>query len=86
MDPFYTTKETGDRDLVCPSHLKIVQAHGGELLLTNREAGGAVASIRLPLGRQGPGLGKTKGRARCLKVLIVDDDHNFREDAAGAAV
>jgi signal transduction histidine kinase len=48
MDPFYTTKDNGT-GLGLSISFEIVQAHGGELLLANRDAGGAMASLRLPL-------------------------------------
>jgi signal transduction histidine kinase len=48
MDPFYTTKDNGT-GLGLSISFEIVQAHGGELLLANREGGGAIASVRLPL-------------------------------------
>ena len=50
MDPFYTTKDNGT-GLGLSISFEIVQAHGGELLLANREDGGAIASLRLPLNR-----------------------------------
>jgi signal transduction histidine kinase len=48
MDPFYTTKDNGT-GLGLSISFEILQAHGGELRLANREAGGAVASLLLPL-------------------------------------
>ena len=50
MDPFYTTKDNGT-GLGLSISFEIVQAHGGELLLANRDGGGAIASLRLPLNR-----------------------------------
>jgi signal transduction histidine kinase len=50
MDPFYTTKDNGT-GLGLSISFEILQAHGGELLLANRESGGAIASLRLPLNR-----------------------------------
>jgi signal transduction histidine kinase len=47
MDPFYTTKDNGT-GLGLSVSFEIVQAHGGELCLANREGGGAIASLRLP--------------------------------------
>jgi signal transduction histidine kinase len=48
MDPFYTTKDNGT-GLGLSISFEIVQAHGGELHLANRDGGGAIASLRLPL-------------------------------------
>jgi signal transduction histidine kinase len=48
MDPFYTTKDNGT-GLGLSISFEILQAHGGELRLASREAGGAVASLLLPL-------------------------------------
>jgi signal transduction histidine kinase len=48
MDPFYTTKDNGT-GLGLSISFEILQAHGGELRLANREVGGAVASLLLPL-------------------------------------
>ncbi len=52
MDPFYTTKDNGT-GLGLSISFEIMQAHGGELVLANSEDGGAIASLRLPLNRDG---------------------------------
>ena len=48
LDPFFTTKDSGT-GLGLSISFEIVQAHDGELTLSNHPTGGAVASIRLPL-------------------------------------
>ncbi len=48
MDPFFTTKEAGT-GLGLSISFEIVQAHDGELHLSNHPDGGAVASILLPI-------------------------------------
>ena len=53
LDPFFTTKESGT-GLGLSISFEIVQAHDGELHLSNHRDGGAVALIRLPLAASGP--------------------------------
>ena len=48
MDPFFTTKASGT-GLGLSIAFEIVQAHDGELVLSNHPEGGALASVRLPL-------------------------------------
>ena len=49
MEPFFTTKDSGT-GLGLSISFEIVQAHDGELHLSNGPNSGAVASVRLPLG------------------------------------
>ena len=51
LDPFFTTKESGT-GLGLSISFEIIQAHDGELILSNHQDGGAVASVRLPLSAQ----------------------------------
>ncbi len=50
--PFYTTKPGGSGIGLALSR-RIAEAHGGRLSLENRPQGGCLATLRLPLGRDG---------------------------------
>ncbi len=49
FQPFYTTKKSGGTGLGLAISRDIVRRHGGEILLSPREGGGAEASVDLPL-------------------------------------
>lgn len=49
FQPFYTTKKSGGTGLGLAISRDIVRRHGGEIVLTAREGGGAEARVELPL-------------------------------------
>ncbi len=51
FEPFFTRRR-GGTGLGLSIVQRIVEQHGGEIAAGNREAGGAVMSVRLPLGRK----------------------------------
>ncbi|MCL4236262.1 MAG: hypothetical protein KJ042_17305, partial [Deltaproteobacteria bacterium] len=51
--PFFTTKETGS-GLGLPISQRIVQAHGGRIAVRERDGGGNVFSIELPVSAEAP--------------------------------
>lgn len=53
LDPFFTTKE-GGTGLGLPIVNSIIQGHGGQMRLSNREEGGAIAAIYLPAAPEAP--------------------------------
>jgi signal transduction histidine kinase len=51
FEPFFTTKEVGKgTGLGLAIAYGIMQEHGGELHVANRQEGGAVFTLELPLG------------------------------------
>ena len=55
FDPFYTTKPVGggSTGLGLSACYGIVQEHGGEISCSNREEGGAIFTVRLPVAAEG---------------------------------
>jgi hypothetical protein len=49
FQPFYTTKKSGGTGLGLAISRDIVRRHGGEILLSARDGGGAEATVELPL-------------------------------------
>ncbi len=51
FDPFFTTKPVGKgTGLGLPVSYGIIKEHGGEIYVANRERGGAVFTVKLPVG------------------------------------
>jgi signal transduction histidine kinase len=49
FQPFYTTKKSGGTGLGLAISRDIVRRHGGEIVLSTRDGGGAEARVELPL-------------------------------------
>lgn len=59
LEPFFTTRDTGT-GLGLSISYEIMQAHGGDLKLRNRNSGGAVATLVLPAGECNAAAPKTE--------------------------
>ncbi len=88
FEPFYTTKSgkggTGVGLSLC---LNIVSAHGGEIIISDTEGGGATFTIRLPkAGKAGTeaenAAGEGSVETSILKVLLVDDEVELAQTLA----
>lgn len=79
FDPFFTTKPHGKGPgLGLAVVYGAVKAHGGEVSLDSEPGAGTTVTILLPSRDPGAeaeaGSGRSAGRARPLRVLVVDDD------------
>ena len=70
FDPFVTDKQSeGGTGLGLSVSYNLVKAHNGEITFKNREEGGAVFTIFLPVRQKG----------KTFKILIADDDELVRD-------
>lgn len=86
LDPFFTTKDHGT-GLGLPIVNTIVTAHGGQLLLSNPEEGGAMITILLPVASD-PDISDTPEGGAALGTdepvtltdPLPDDEDDTRKD------
>lgn len=83
FDPYFTTKAAGvGTGIGLSISRSIIEAHGGELALSDRPGGGAVFEVRIPVAPAGGG---TVGAdddgdgVAALEVLVVDDEIDVGE-------
>ncbi len=87
FEPYFTTKPTGvGTGVGLAVSLGIVEAHNGTLTLVSPDEGGAVFTIRLPVGNVGA-VGTDSFPARKTNpgersILVVDDEAEIREALA----
>jgi PAS domain S-box-containing protein len=83
FDPYFTTKAAGvGTGIGLSISRSIIEAHGGELTLSDRPGGGAVFEVRIPIapvGERGQGVGGTGAGVAALEVLVVDDEVDVGE-------
>jgi two-component system NtrC family sensor kinase len=84
FEPYFTTKPIGvGTGVGLAVSLGIVEAHGGTLGVECPPEGGAVFTVRLPVGESAPDASSAsvrrqpEGRAR--SILVVDDEPDIRE-------
>lgn len=98
FDPFFTTKKLGKgTGLGLSICYGILKEHGGEILASNHEEGGALFEVRLPLARKpapksSEKKNDTEQQTFCGRVLLVETEESILEferevlSAAGARV
>jgi len=85
FEPFFTTKPTGvGTGVGLAVSLGIVEAHGGTLAVDRAPGGGAMFTIRLPLGEKAPRGPRAPAPAKSVgeahyRILIVDDEPEIRD-------
>ncbi len=83
FDPYFTTKAAGvGTGIGLSISRSIIEAHGGELALSDRPGGGAVFEVRIPVapaGEDAVGPNGTGKGVAALEVLVVDDEVDVGE-------
>jgi signal transduction histidine kinase/ActR/RegA family two-component response regulator len=82
FEPFFTTKGPQRTGLGLSVSYGIVRRHQGDLTVESQPGKGTVFTVRLPLAPQGSPAGEEAAsappEARCLRVLVVDDEDLVR--------
>lgn len=80
--PFFTTKGERGTGLGLSIVYGIITRHGGEIEVQSQVGRGSLFTIRLPLGRdisEGPSSAPLARPPRMGKILVIDDEPEFRE-------
>jgi PAS domain S-box-containing protein len=83
FDPYFTTKAAGvGTGIGLSISRSIIEAHGGELALSDRPGGGAVFEVRIPVATATEAAVGANGGGRkvaALEILVVDDEVDVGE-------
>ncbi len=77
FEPFFSTKGVRGKGLGLASCKGVIMAHGGSIEAQNRQEGGAVFTVRLPLAEPRPrpqAEARPRGNGRPRTVLLVEDE------------
>lgn len=86
--PFFTTKVTAGSGLALATGRKVIDGHGGKIVVESRVGQGTSFSIRLPLSKKMPRTQEDTveaGLSKGIRILVVDDA-KVVTDMLGAAL